>query len=280
MIFRTRFAPSPTGQLHLGHAYSALLAHDMASAANGEFLLRIEDTDTARCRPEYETQIYADLHWLGIHWPSPVMRQSDRLADYNAAIQILANRGLCYPCACSRRDIREAISAPHGGNGANTYPGTCRHRSMASQTDTDAIRLDIAKALNAYPNIAQATFSDTGPEHAGTHGLTQTHLLGEIGDIVLARRDIKTASYHLAAVIDDAAQGINQIIRGEDLFQSTFIQIILQNLLGLPTPSYHHHALITDDAGMRLAKRTDAQSLETLRQNGATPQSIRQQLGL
>ncbi len=285
MSFRTRFAPSPTGLLHLGHAYSAMLAQDMALAHDSTLILRIEDTDTARCRPAYEAAIYEDLSWLGIGWDSPVWRQSERQEAYEQALDRLIIAGLCYPCSCSRRDIRAALSAPQdgampGGGGAAPYPGTCRHRAMSDRGPRDAIRLDIAKALKHIGDIANLGFSETGAAHPGTHYLDAQHLLGQIGDIVLARRDIQATAFHLSVVVDDAAQNITCVVRGDDLFEATFIHRLLQELLGLPTPAYHHHTLVRDDAGKRLAKRDDALSIATLRAQGQTSAEIRRQVGL
>ena len=285
MNFRTRFAPSPTGLLHLGHAYSAMLAHDMALAHDSTLVLRIEDTDTARCRPEYEAAIYEDLSWLGIAWNTPVWRQSERLDAYEQALDRLIIAGLCYPCSCSRRDIRAALSAPQegalpGSGSAVPYPGTCRHRAMSDRGPRDAIRLDIAKAVKHIGDVGKLGFSETGAAHPGTHHLDAQRLLGQIGDIVLARRDIPATAYHLSVVVDDAAQQISCVVRGEDLFEATFIHRLLQELLGLPTPAYHHHTLVRDDAGKRLAKRDDALAIATLRAQGQTPAAIRRQVGL
>ncbi|MBV1866931.1 MAG: tRNA glutamyl-Q(34) synthetase GluQRS [Marinosulfonomonas sp.] len=287
MTFCTRFAPSPTGLLHLGHAYSALLSHDMTLARSGEFLLRIEDTDTGRCRPEFETAIYEDLQWLGLSWPDPVMHQSGRIQSYDQALQTLIDAGYCYPCSCSRRDINDAISAPQ--EGASTpdgplYPGTCRHRLMAERSDSDAIRLNMEKALKGRPEIAHLDFTETGTIHGAPNGanhhLSKDILLNEIGDIVLARRENTSPSYHLSVVVDDAAQEITHVVRGEDLFSATKIHRVLQALLNLPTPIYHHHRLIRDEAGKRLAKRDDARAIRTFRDAGATVQDIRQMVGL
>ena len=279
--FVTRFAPSPTGQLHLGHAYSALLAFDMARAAQGRFLLRIEDTDTARCTDAFEAQIYDDLTWLGLSWETPVLRQSGNTAAYDAALDRLGAMGLLYPCSCSRGDIRRAASAPqegapmHGPDGL-IYPGTCRHRRWEDRTETDAARLDMEKAIVSLTSLPQ--YTETGIQPALR--LTRDHLIHEIGDIVLARRDTKTAAYHLSVVVDDAAQGITHVIRGEDLAPATPIHVLLQALLGLPTPIYHHHRLIRDEAGKRLAKRDDARAIALYRAEGATPQDIRDMVGL
>jgi glutamyl-Q tRNA(Asp) synthetase len=270
----TRFAPSPTGPLHLGHAYSAMLAHDMARTAGGRFLLRIEDIDTARSRPEWEAMIYEDLAWLGLAWERPVMRQSDRLPAYRAALDRLWDMGLLYRCTCTRRDIVEALSAPQEGAATGfdgpVYPGTCRGRRIAPGTP-HALRLDMRKAVQ---NIGGISYSEMISSQ-----ILPADPIAEIGDIVLARRDIGT-SYHLAVVVDDAAQGITDVVRGEDLAPATAIHVILQRLLGLPTPRYHHHRLIRDETGKRLAKRDDARAIRTYREAGATPEDIRRMVGL
>jgi glutamyl-Q tRNA(Asp) synthetase len=269
----TRFAPSPTGPLHLGHAFSALTAWDRARAAGGVFHLRIEDIDTPRCRPEWEAAIRDDLRWLGLAWPEPVMRQSERMPAYRAALGTLAAQGVLYPCRCSRADIRAALSAPQEGAATRAYPGTCRARSMAEAGPGDAIRLNLDAALARTGPVA---FVETGPLNPGRHDAAMA--LAE-GDPVLARRDIGT-SYTLAVVVDDAAQGITEVVRGADLFAATAVQAILFALLGLPCPTYHHHRLIRDDAGRRLAKRDDARALALYRAEGATPDDIRRMVGL
>ncbi|TCO69760.1 tRNA glutamyl-Q(34) synthetase GluQRS [Rhodovulum euryhalinum] len=277
---RTRFAPSPTGPLHLGHAFSALTAFERARAAGGRMLLRIEDIDTARCKPAWEAQIFEDLAWLGIDWPRPVLRQSTRLPAYAAALGRLAAMGLTYPCRCRRADIRAALSAPHApvlGPDGPVYPGTCRGRPMAEAGPDDAIRLDMRAALARLGPLP--AFTDTGPAHAGRHDLRAETLVDTVGDVVLARRDIGT-SYHLAVVVDDAFQHITEVVRGEDLFPATPIHVLLQALLGLPSPAYHHHRLIADDTGKRLAKRDDARAIATWRAEGATPADIRRLVGL
>ena len=272
----TRFAPSPTGLLHLGHAFSALTAFDAASP--GLFLLRIEDIDRDRCRPEFEAAIYEDLDWLGLDWRQPVMRQSDRLAIYQDALDYLADLGVTYPCSCTRGDIKAALSAPQEGApilgpDGLVYPGTCRGRRMASIAEGDVIRLD-AEVAFAVLGDNMLNLKDSKP-----HVLTREAFLTGIGDVVLARRGMGT-SYHLSVVVDDAAQGITKVTRGRDLFDSTWIHVLLQRLLDLPTPEYHHHRLIRDDAGKRLAKRDDARSLRELRGQGATPADIRGLVGL
>ncbi|WP_415128489.1 tRNA glutamyl-Q(34) synthetase GluQRS [Paracoccus sp. (in: a-proteobacteria)] len=274
---RTRFAPSPTGPLHLGHAFAALTAARLADP--DQFLLRIEDIDQTRCRPEYEAMITEDLRWLGLSWPRPVMRQSDRLPAYRAALDRLASLGLTYPCQCRRADIRAALSAPQEGApvigpDGLVYPGTCRERGMTKAGPQDAIRLN-ARAAFAHLDLAALKFLDRdGPRHLDARDFIQG-----IGDIVLARRGMGT-SYHLSVVADDAAQGITLVTRGEDLRDSTWIHVLLQRLLDLPTPRYHHHRLIRDDAGRRLAKRDDARALRLYRAEGATPRDIRRMLGL
>ncbi len=280
---RTRFAPSPTGLLHLGHAYSALVAHSRADA--GEFLLRIEDIDRARCRVEFETAIYEDLEWLGLSWPTPVMRQSERTDAYNAAIDQLAFLGLLYPCRCTRGEIRAALSAPQEGAAPPVhspdglvYPGTCRHRTMAEAEASDAIRLDVRKALDHLADRFPV-FTETGPRHEGQHRIDAEEVMASVGDVLLARRDMGT-SYHLAVTVDDAAQGITEVVRGEDLFDATCIHVLLQALLGLPTPDYHHHPLIRDEHGKRLAKRDDARAIRRYREEGASPADIRKMVGL
>ncbi|SEM41756.1 glutamyl-Q tRNA(Asp) synthetase [Loktanella fryxellensis] len=263
----TRFAPSPTGPLHLGHAYSAMLAHDMAMAAGGTFLLRIEDIDQTRARPQWEAQILDDLHWLGLTWPTPVMRQSDRGPAYDAALDALWQRGLLYPCTCNRRDILTAASAPQEGAPMGPdgviYPGTCSGKPRSGPRPTDsALRLDTSLALQGND----------------AHGLPDD-VPTTIGDVVLARRDMGT-SYHLSVVVDDAAQGVTHVLRGEDLSDATPIHILLQRLLGLVTPTYRHHRLIRDEAGKRLAKRDDARAIAIYRADGASPQDIRAMVGL
>lgn len=273
---RTRFAPSPTGPLHLGHAYSALCAASRADP--GEFLVRIEDLDASRCRPEYEAAIFVDLRWLGLRWPEPVLRQSTRGPAYRVALDRLAAAGLVYPCRCTRGDIRAALAAPQEGGGEPPYPGTCRRRRMADAQPGEAIRLNLAAALAALPGPLP-DFTETGPEFAGQHAVNPARLLGEIGDSVLARHD-GAAAYHLAVVLDDAHQRVSEVVRGADLFAATFLHVLLQSLLGLPTPGFHHHALIRDAAGKRLAKRDDARALTTFRAGGASPADIRRMVGL
>jgi len=292
LSFTTRFAPSPTGPLHLGHAYSALLAYDMAQAAGGEFLLRIEDIDTSRARPEWETQIYDDLAWLGLHWRRPVARQSERKHLYDAALSKLWETNLLFACRCTRRDIAEALSAPQEGaapalgpDGA-IYPGTCRASGKASGEmvlpDDAALRLDMRSAMQVQIKGETLSFTESGVGPEGETGqitFTPQNVIETIGDVVLARRDMGT-SYHLSVVLDDAAQGVTHVVRGCDLFDATRIHVILQRLLGLPTPIYHHHRLIRDAQAKRLAKRDDARAIALFRAEGATPQDIRVMVGL
>ncbi|MGV3693208.1 MAG: tRNA glutamyl-Q(34) synthetase GluQRS [Paracoccus marcusii] len=268
----TRFAPSPTGLLHLGHAFSALTA-----AAQGDFHLRMEDIDRDRCRPEYEAAIFEDLAWLGLDWPRPVMRQSDRMPAYQDALARLAP--LTYPCRCRRGDIRAALSAPQegalpAGPDGLIYPGTCRHRDLRDAGPDDVIRLDAGRAFDAL-GLDSIGFTDQGRSHI----LTRQQFLAGIGDVVLSRRGMGT-SYHLAVVVDDAAQGITLVTRGMDLFASTHIHVLLQHLLDLPTPAYLHHRLIRDTAGRRLAKRDDARAIRQYRADGASPDDIRRMVGL
>lgn len=286
VTYVTRFAPSPTGPLHLGHAYSAMLAQDRARDRAGQFLLRMEDIDRSRARPEWEAQIYEDLAWLGLAWPSPVMRQSDRQTAYDAALEDLWAAGLLYPCRCNRRDIQAAITAPQEGAfpvGADglIYPGTCRPSQPVAgpRPNQLALRLDLARALDL---LGPLRFQETGRGPKGQTGaITVEHgaLLAGLGDPVLARRGMGT-SYHLSVVVDDAAQGITEVTRGADLFEATPLHVALQALLGLPTPAYHHHRLIRDAQGKRLAKRDDSRAIRLYRDEGDTPDDIRRRVGL
>lgn len=275
--FVTRFAPSPTGLLHLGHAFSALTAWQAAKEAGGECLLRIEDIDGARARPEYEAAIYEDLAWLGMTWRKPVWRQSERAGVYSEALETLSDLGVTYPCRCTRADIRAALNAPQEGaspsDGA-VYPGTCRGRAMTGCGPGDAIRLDLGRAL-ALLGAQPLTWRETGAAHAGTHMLDPDVMRRQIGDVVLGRKDIGAAAYHLSVVVDDAAQGVTHVIRGEDLFEATAIHRLLQALLDLPVPVWHHHPLIRDAAGKRLAKRHDALAIRTYREAGRTSEEVR-----
>ena len=281
-----RFAPSPTGSLHLGHAYSAMLAHDAAMKAGGHFLLRIENIDTVRSRAEYETAILDDLAWLGLSWQSPVLRQSDRFDAYRAVIDQLVERGLLYPCTCTRKQIAAAMSAPQEGvDTPPPYPGTCRGRTIADVDGDYALRLDMRKAIAVLggPGVVIKQHwreLNSGPKGKTTKSAIQPHMLiEEHGDIVLARKDVP-ASYHLAGVLDDAFQQVTHVTRGKDLQSATMIHRLLQALTGRPTPIYHHHDLIRDESGKRLAKRDDARSISTLRFDGASPSDIREMVGL
>jgi len=271
----TRFAPSPTGRLHIGHAYAALFA--VQQARGGSFLLRIEDLDRGRCRPEFVTHIEEDLAWLGLNWTKPVRRQSAHQDDYHAALSRLQKQGVLYPCFCTRKDIAAEIAAageaPQGPEGP-LYPGICRRLSpdeaQAKMTGGTpyALRLDVEKARTTTGPLF---FQDLG---SGEIAADPTLL----GDAVLSRKDAE-ASYHLAVVVDDALQNITLVTRGEDLLPSTHLHRLLQALLGLPVPRWHHHRLITDDAGIRLAKRSNAVSLDQLRRQGVTATQIRRRLG-
>ncbi|MEO9648742.1 MAG: tRNA glutamyl-Q(34) synthetase GluQRS [Roseobacter sp.] len=289
MTFRTRFAPSPTGPLHLGHAYSACLAYDMARAAGGTFLLRIEDIDQSRARSKWESQIHDDLAWLGVDFPPLVLKQSERLPPYRAALSKLDDMGLTYPCFCSRRDIQQAISAPQEGieptmgPDGHIYPGTCRELpKIAHQDHAPALRLNMAKATEYLTDIGAQwplSFRETGNDTPQQIFLSKQDAIQCLGDIVLARQNMGT-SYHLSVVLDDAEQDITHVIRGADLFEATKIHLVLQKLLGLTTPIYHHHKLIRDEAGKRLAKRDDARAISLYRDGGYTPTDLRRMLGL
>jgi glutamyl-Q tRNA(Asp) synthetase len=273
----TRFAPSPTGRLHLGHAFSALVGYAAARQAGGRFLLRIEDIDLGRCRPEFEQAIYEDLTWLGLDWERPVRRQSEHFADYRDALARLQALGLVYPCFCSRKEIAAEIAAsgaaPHGPDGP-LYPGTCRHLSSSERERRQASGLPFAFRLDAAAAAARV-----GPLAWIEQGLGEIAVdAGLHGDVVIARKDIPT-SYHLAVTLDDAIQGVTLVTRGEDLLPATHIHRLLQALLGLPAPQYRHHKLLTDANGRRLAKRDGAETLAGLRARGADPAVIRAQLG-
>jgi len=279
--FVTRFAPSPTGYLHLGHAYSALLNHDLAQACGGQFRLRIEDIDQTRCRPAFDEAIGQDLLWLGIEPDGEVLRQSERFDVYQDALDKLASRGLLYRCFKTRAELQSAMAAPHAGTGSQSalHPATA-----PLPRDDEERRLSegrpFAWRLNAKQAIAALSKTNlTWIEH-GDDSQERPHAidLSTLGDEVLARKDVPT-SYHLASVIDDAAQGVTLVWRGEDLMDAIPIHRVLQELLGLPQPLYRHHKLITDEHGRRLAKRDKAETLQALRESGATPQDIRRQLG-
>lgn len=266
----TRFAPSPTGRLHLGHAFSAIQAHDRARDGGGRFLLRIEDIDQGRCREAFVEGILEDIRWLGLHWDGPVVRQSSRLGHYAQALQRLKDEGLAYPCFCTRGEIAAEIAAsgaaPHGPDGP-VYPGTCRGLTgverAARLAAPHAWRLDMAAAVERAGPL-QWQDEIAGPVVARPE---------MFGDVVLARKDAPT-SYHLAVTVDDAAQGVTHVVRGEDLFAATHVHRLLQALLGLSVPVYRHHRLVTDADGRRLAKRDHAATLADLRAGGTDPAQI------
>ncbi|MCG8542696.1 MAG: tRNA glutamyl-Q(34) synthetase GluQRS [Alphaproteobacteria bacterium] len=269
----TRFAPSPTGRLHLGHAYSALFGWQIARAGGGRFLLRIEDIDPGRCRPEFEAGILEDLAWLGLDWETPVMRQSERLDAYADALETLDTAGLLYPCFCTRKDIRREIvaagHAPHGPDGP-VYPGICRHLSAAESADRMAGGAPYALRLRLDDALDTA-----GPLRFNDRELGEVTVdPAPFGDVVLARKDVRT-SYHLAVVVDDAAQGVTAVTRGVDLRPATHLHRLLQHLLGLPVPAYAHHRLLTDADGRRFAKRDRAATIQALRESGEDPASVR-----
>ncbi|MBL6935779.1 MAG: tRNA glutamyl-Q(34) synthetase GluQRS [Alphaproteobacteria bacterium] len=297
----TRFAPSPSGHLHLGHAHAALVAWDRARAGGGRFLLRMEDIDVGRCRPEFEQDIIDDLAWLGegledFTWQQPVRRQSDCLEDYAAALARLDGMGLLYPCFCTRAHIRAEIegaaSAPHGsphGPDGPLYPGTCRglggeeRQARREGGESYALRLDMAKAVEMAGARMREVKEDGGLEWRDLgrddEGKGVIAARPEIhGDVVLARKDIAT-SYHLSVTVDDHVQGVSLVTRGEDLFDATHLHRLLQALLGLDVPDYHHHRLITGADGKRLATRDQAASLRGLREGGVTPAEARKMAG-
>ena len=286
--FTTRFAPSPTGRLHLGHAYSALLAADAARRADGVFLLRIEDIDTTRCRPEYEAGIYDDLAWLGLDWPTPARRQSDHFADYAMAIEKLRARGVLYRCFLTRREIAEqAASAPHApGEGAEgiIYTGPAQamsadeEQARLSRGESFAWRLSIRYSQDLlgeeFPRLAFVEQDAATNAERIVAARPQIH-----GDVILARKDTP-ASYHLCVVHDDALQSVTHVLRGEDLRSATHVHVLLQKLLGLPTPIYRHHRLLVGLDGKRYAKRDQSLTLAALREAGVSPADIRARIGL
>lgn len=279
MSFVTRFAPSPTGPLHLGHAYSALIAHDMARAHGGQFLLRFEDTDLERSKPEYIAQIIDDLTWLGLTWDADPLFQSQSLDVYNQSLDVLISRDLTYPCRCSRKDIAAALSAPQEGVPHHLYPQTCKHRAMSERQNGDAIRLHMDRACDALGEF-DLYFEELGEINKGIYHIDKNALIRDIGDIVIGRKDIQTAAYFMASAIDDIRQGITHVVRGVDLFEFTQVQVLLLHLLGHTAPLYYHHDLVRDTAGKRLAKRDDARAISKYRKDGASPQDIRQLAGL
>ncbi len=283
-----RFAPSPNGYLHLGHAYSALLNADLARQAGGRLLLRIEDIDATRCRPEFEAAIYEDLRWLGMAWETPVRRQSEHFASYRAALDRLAAKGLIYPSFESRAEIARMVAErdantvwPRDPDGAPLYPGTAKRLSareretlMASGAPY-ALRLDMAAALASAGDL---DWTEDGAGPCGETGRVAAQPEAW-GDVILARKDTP-ASYHLAVVLDDALQGITDVVRGQDLFWATSVHRLLQRVLDLPAPRYRHHALLRDAAGAKLSKSTEATGLRELRADGVTPAEVRRRIGL
>ena len=283
-----RFAPSPNGYLHLGHAFSALLNYDMARACDGELLLRIENIDASRCRPEYETAIYEDLHWLGISWTQPVRRQSEHFADYRTAVAKLEAAGLLYPSFESRSEIAAMVAErgragpwPRDPDGVPLYPGVARTMPPDERVrcrragQPFALRLDTDSATGRAGPLTWSE-SGSGPQRQFGQVVAEPQ---RWGDVVLARKELPT-SYHLAVVVDDALQGVTDVVRGQDLFWATSIHRLLQVLLGLPEPAYHHHRLILDDEGRKLSKATQATSLRQLRAAGISAAEIRRTLGL
>lgn len=275
-----RFAPSPNGHLHLGHAFSGLLNDKMAREHSGRFLLRIEDIDTIRCTPALTGAMLKDLAWLGLHWQEPVLRQSEHLGDYHAAQQTLRDRDLLYPCFCSRQDIARTIAegAPRDPEGQPLYPGTCRHLTAEDRAvrlargDPAAWRIDMARARARLR--APLTFSE---ESSGA-AVREIARPEAWGDVVLVRKDIAT-SYHIAVVIDDARQGVTHVVRGRDLFHATAIHRLLQHLLALPEPRYFHHQLLNDETGRKLSKSLGSRSLSDLREEGVSSVEVRRALG-
>lgn len=275
-----RFAPSPNGRLHLGHAYSALFTQQQAKIHNGKFLLRIEDIDRARCKPEFADDAQADLQWLGLDWPLPVRHQSRHLQEYTVVIDRLERLGLLYPCFCTRAKLSTA-QGPRDPDGATIYPGYCRLMTRMDRSrrmtaaEPYALRLDMAKAIVAAGS--GLSFHETG---CGPDGETGTVACAPQlwGDVVLARNDIAT-SYHVAVVHDDAVQGITHVTRGIDLFHATSVHRVLQSILEFPAPAYIHHKLISDDSGRKLSKSLGDRSIAALRDEGVTPDMIRVQLG-
>lgn len=262
-MIRTRFAPSPNGLLHLGHAYAAVVAHDLARARGGEFLLRIEDIDAARSRAELIPEILADLDWLGLRWDGPVVHQSSRLRSYQAAAERLKDMGLLYPCRCTRAEVLAA--SPGMGPDGPIYPGTCRGRAVASEGA--AWRLDMAKAVS-LTGLLEWTDELAGVQRAQPEAF---------GDVVLLRKEAP-ASYHLAATLDDAADGVTLVTRGADLFASTHVHRLLQALLGLSVPVWHHHGLLVESDGRKLAKRRGSPALADLRRSGTDGPALAQAL--
>ncbi len=286
-VFTTRFAPSPTGLLHLGHAYSALVAHEGAKTAGGKFLLRIEDIDRTRCKPEFEDAIIKDLSWLGLDWETPVRRQSEHFGEYAAALEKLREKGVVYRCFKTRKEIADEIAlAPHlspegpeGPQYVGKMLGKIEERALLAEGAPFAWRLSIS-ASREYLGAAyeQLTFVEEGAGPKGEAGVIKA-TPAIFGDPVIARKDSGT-SYHLASVHDDALQGVTHVIRGQDLFHATHLHRLLQTLLDLPAPVYRHHKLITDETGKRFAKRDRSVTLKTLREAGVTLAELRRRIGV
>jgi glutamyl-Q tRNA(Asp) synthetase len=279
--FVTRFAPSPTGRLHLGHAFAAFQAYDAACAAEGRFLLRIEDIDQTRVRPQFEAGIYEDLAWLGLSWERPVLRQSERLAAYQAALETLRGRDLVYRCFKTRQEVLDEIGrAPHGPD-VHAYRGEALSKDeeadRLARGEAFAWRLSLARAREMLGGFDGLSFREDGEGPRGERGWIRVDPEAA-GDVILARKDVGVA-YHLAVVVDDAHQGVTHVTRGQDLFPAAHVQRLLQALLGLPTPAYRHHRLLLGPDGKRLAKRNGCESLADLRAAGVTPQEIRQRVG-
>jgi glutamyl-Q tRNA(Asp) synthetase len=282
--FVTRFAPSPTGRLHLGHAFAAFQAHDAANAVGGRFLLRIEDIDQTRVRPAFEAGIYEDLAWLGLNWETPVLRQSQRLPAYRSALEMLQAHGLVYRCFKTRQEVMDEIGrAPHG---LEVYGGVYRGEALGRAEEGDRLargepfawRLSLARARALLGGFDELTFVEEGRGPNGERGwITANPELA--GDVILARKDVGVA-YHLAVVVDDAHQGVTQVVRGHDLFAAAHIQRLLQALLELPTPTYRHHRLLMGADGKRLAKRDGGDTLADLRAAGVTPADVRSRVGM
>lgn len=279
-----RFAPSPNGYLHLGHAYSALMNALVARETGGRMLLRMENIDTTRCRPEFEAAIREDLSWLGVIWDEPVRRQSEHFADYTEALERLERQGLVYPCFCSRGDIMSAVATrptwPLDPDGTPLYPGTCKHMSLTERArrfaagERASYRLDMERALAIAGNeLSWSEFRE------GAQRVEERAMPAVWGDAVLSRKDIAT-SYHIAVVVDDAVQGITDVVRGEDLFMATSLHRILQVLLDLPAPNYRHHRLLRDASGQKLSKSLRAKPLRTFRQDRYSVESVLARIGI
>lgn len=279
-----RFAPSPNGYLHLGHARSAILNHDLAREKGGRFLLRIEDIDLGRARPEYEQAIYEDLGWLGLTWEQPVRRQSEHFGDYQCALERLEEFGLLYPCFCTRSEIAKRIEHlpdwPRDPDGSPLYPGTCRHLSEDERGrrigagEFAVRRIHMQRALAAVQSLLG--WEEYGEEREPRYVRAEPAIWG---DAVVSRKDVPT-SYHISVVVDDAAQGVTNVVRGMDLMPATSLHRLLQELLDLPAPAYRHHALVLDEHGQKLSKSSQSTSLRQLRADGATPDDIRRMAGV